>query len=112
MTAALAVFAAAASVDSQLSAGAAGVGVGVEPTAASGPAKGSRGFFNPACFIHTAFHFGYPLLQNTDYRQAIGDWYFRRQGPGGGSGAPRLADHCPDGGVLCNPHCSSKTSIR
>jgi hypothetical protein len=60
-------------------------------TVALGPVGG---FFNPACYIHTAFSSTSPLIGGTNYLQAFAAWY--------AGGAVRLADTC---GLTCNPSC-------
>lgn len=57
----------------------------------------NNGVFNPACFIHTGFGNSSPKINNLNYRQAFGNWYFKRGGP------YKLQDDC---GIFCNPSCS------
>ena len=56
------------------------------------------GVFSPACFIHTGFNPGAPVIGGVDYYQAFHNWYFNLTGPAG----YKLADTC---GVMCNPTC-------
>lgn len=55
------------------------------------------GVFNPACFIHTSFSMGSPIIANLSYIETFGNWYFRRSGP------KQLEDNC---GIFCNPSCN------
>merc|ERR1712046_305684 len=61
-----------------------------------------RGYFSPACFIHTSFDPSGPLISGTSYIKAIGEWLSDRRRD------VFFADHCPPGSehsVFCNPTC-------
>ena len=58
--------------------------------------KSSDGLFQPACFIHTEFNKGTPIVEGLNFIAAFGNWYFGREGP------TQLVDDC---GVVCNPSC-------
>ena len=63
-------------------------------TQAQAPGVRAAGFFNPACYIHTAFSSSSPLIGGESYLTACARWY--------SGGEVRLADDC---GLTCNPTC-------
>jgi hypothetical protein len=60
-------------------------------------AQGVTGFFNPACYIHTAFSTTSPTIGGKSYMDVFAAWY-----AGAGGSAVQVADSC---GVTCNPTC-------
>jgi hypothetical protein len=56
------------------------------------------GLFAAACFTHTGFTSKAPTIKNMTYKQAFGNFYFKRTPPE----MYKLMDDC---GVLCNPTC-------
>lgn len=66
--------------------------------------KSADGVFNPACFIHTGFTSKITIAtedkagaKRIGYIEAFRSWL--------GGATVKLADACPEGGVLCNPTC-------
>jgi hypothetical protein len=57
------------------------------------------GLFAVACYTHTGFTNKAPTINNMTYRQAFGNFYFRRTPPE----HYKLMDDC---GMLCNPTCN------
>eukprot|EP01062_Namystynia_karyoxenos_P065375 TRINITY_DN5893_c0_g1_i1.p1 TRINITY_DN5893_c0_g1~~TRINITY_DN5893_c0_g1_i1.p1 ORF type:complete len:410 (+),score=114.86 TRINITY_DN5893_c0_g1_i1:75-1232(+) len=65
--------------------------------------KPQDGYFNPACFMHTDFTNGFPVLSDASgkrlsYVQAFGEWFFNNS-------HVTLMDDCAPGTVMCNVHC-------
>ena len=56
----------------------------------------TTGFFNPSCYIHTAFSTTAPLIKGQSYMDVFTSWYK------GEAGGHKAADDC---GLTCNPTC-------
>ena len=62
--------------------------------------KASDGWFNPACWLHTAFDSKAPTIESQSFVEAFDDWFRGR--------TVRLADAC---GILCNAHCAGAGGV-
>lgn len=57
-----------------------------------------RGVFAAACYTHTGFTHAGPFLEDMNFYEAFGNYYFQRTTPE----KYKLSDTC---GLMCNPSC-------
>lgn len=57
-----------------------------------------RGVFAAACYTHTGFSHSGPFLNDMNFYEAFGNYYFHRTSPD----QYKLSDTC---GLMCNPSC-------
>jgi hypothetical protein len=62
----------------------------------------NRGVFSAACFIHRDFNAGSPLIDNMNFLEVLGNWYYGR------SGEHNAVDDC---GIFCNPTCEQPLAL-
>ena len=62
-----------------------------------------NGVFSPGCYTHTGFYHDTPLVNNLNYYQAFGNWYFNRTAD---ASSMKIWDECgPE--LYCNPTCTN-----